>query len=142
MNQIKDYVEYKDGGLYWTRQVHKSRKTKGERVGTVDKKGYRVLTFKGKKYFEHRIIFWLFNGYLPEEVDHIDRDTFNNSIENLRAANRSINTLNTRSKNVYPCSNKGGKWRAEVADNYLGVFACLGKALKAVKEKKELLING
>ena len=55
---------------------------------------YLRIGIKGKAYSLHRVIFLLAYGHLPEGIDHIDGDRFNNRIENLRAANQSQNCLN------------------------------------------------
>lgn len=64
----------------------------------------------GVKVFKlHRLIFLLHHNYLPEFVDHIDRDQLNNRIENLR-----------------PCSSKGNSYNVRLPINnttgYKGVF--------------------
>lgn len=50
----------------------------------------------------HRIKFCLKHGYLPTEVDHRDRNPANNSHENLRAANRSLQLHNTGKRRELP----------------------------------------
>jgi hypothetical protein len=37
----------------------------------------------------------MFNGYFPEEVDHVNNDKSDNRIENLRAADRTSNKFNS-----------------------------------------------
>lgn len=44
---------------------------------------------------EHRLKFLLAHGWLPESVDHIDRDTTNNMLANLRAATPAMQSANT-----------------------------------------------
>ena len=64
---------------------------KGRRVSVrVDNKGYFVT----RGYLLHRIIFGLHHGWLPHEIDHIDRNPQNNSIENLRASSPILNATN------------------------------------------------
>lgn len=43
----------------------------------------------------HRLMFEVFKGYLPDYVDHIDRDKTNNSISNLREATATEQNFNT-----------------------------------------------
>lgn len=63
--------------------------------GTVNDKGYRVISVGKKKYLYHRVKFYLVHGYLPDMLDHIDGDRLNNDISNLRPATYALNNHNT-----------------------------------------------
>lgn len=89
-----DVLEYRGDGLYWTKPQR--GRTVGKRVGTVNSLGYRQLTYNHKIHLEHRVIWELFNGPIPDglQVDHIDRDPSNNILENLRLVTASGNQMN------------------------------------------------
>lgn len=74
----------------------------GEMVGTTDGGGYRQVRVNGVLYKTHRICWALYYGEDPygHELDHIDRDKTNNSIDNLRLATRETNCFNRDFKNV------------------------------------------
>ena len=93
------------------------------RTGTVvpqhnKKNGYYRLRYKGKSYYQHRVVFFLTHGYWPTEVDHIDRNKLNNRPDNLREATRSEQSLN---RDVWVCKNVRGvtydkqkkRWKAQ-----------------------------
>lgn len=67
----------------------------GTEAGTTRKDGYKVVCLKGKHYLLHRLVFLMFNGYLPKLVDHKDQDHTNNRKENLREATKKENVYNT-----------------------------------------------
>lgn len=60
--------------------------------------GYYSITILGKTFSVHRLIYETFvlgRKLLPgEEIDHIDTNPFNNSVENLRLCNHSENMNN------------------------------------------------
>lgn len=59
-----------------------------------NRNGYGQVKIDGKTYLPHRIIWLWHKGYLPEFIDHWDRDRMNNRIENLRPATRAENGHN------------------------------------------------
>ena len=71
-----------------------------KKTGTIycnlDRDGYIRIRVAGKEYRAHRIIWEMHNGPISEGmlIDHIDRDVFNNRIENLRLATRQQNNAN------------------------------------------------
>lgn len=91
-----DTYEYKDGKLYYKIKPNFRIKV-GSLVGCKDSaSGYWRTKVDGKKQSIHRIIFLMFRGYLPNLIDHIDRNVDNNCIENLRKSDPSHNQLNTK----------------------------------------------
>ena len=129
---IQKIFDYHDGKLYW--KVSPARNVPiGRQAGHKTSSGYRRIGFNKKHHFEHVLIFILFNGYRPKQVDHIDGNICNNKIENLRAATASQNQYNTKIslrnaskvKNVnWHKVNK--KWEVRIGVNnqrlHLGVF--------------------
>lgn len=59
------------------------------------KNGYAKVEIQGKQYLQHRVVFFLHNGYLPRVVDHKDRDRLNNRPSNLRDSTYQKNAQNT-----------------------------------------------
>lgn len=61
-------------------------------VGSVNQDGYVRLWCNGTLRMKHRLLYWLFHGELPKEIDHWDTQRANNAISNLRPSDRSHNT--------------------------------------------------
>ena len=83
---IKGIFSYdsESGWLIW--------KTNGKPAGSCRHR--LAIGLCGEKHYVHRLI-WLWHyGTLPEYIDHIDGDTFNNRIENLRECTMSQNLGN------------------------------------------------
>lgn len=62
------------------------------------RKGYFFTNIDGKSIYLHHFIIGKKKG---KEIDHIDRNTFNNTRKNLRIVNRSINRMNRIVTNKY-----------------------------------------
>lgn len=67
----------------------------------LDSKYWKVK-FKSKGVLVHRLIWVLFNGDIPDNmiIDHIDGNSLNNSINNLRCVNKKLNSTNKRLSKV------------------------------------------
>lgn len=117
--EVKELFEDKDGILYW-RENYRCWK-KGNIAGLINNMGYRVIQIDKKAYLHHRLIFLYHNGYLPEEVDHIDGDTLNNLVSNLRACTHRQNMENQKKPKNNTSGVKGvwfrkdrNRWVAEI----------------------------
>lgn len=143
---------YKDGFLFWKeRPSHHFaeewirgafNKRFAHKQAGYSRNGYRFVDFPlAKKVGVHRIVFVLHHGFVPETVDHIDGDTNNNRVENLRAATRRQNSMNTTTPSRNTSGVKGvsfhkntNKWAAFVRVDgrqvHLGVFASIDEARK------------
>jgi hypothetical protein len=93
---LHELFEYRDGNLF--RKISRRSFKAGEKVGNLWGNGYLRVGINKKNYLLHRIIFMMFYGYLPEEIDHIDGNPLNNNINNLRAANPVLNGYNQKKR--------------------------------------------
>lgn len=75
-----------------------------------DRRSHPDVSFKSKKYSLHVILFILYHGYRPEEVDHEDTDSRNNRKSNLRAATRDENNSNRNQQSNNTSGYKGVSW--------------------------------
>jgi len=67
-------------------------------------KGYLACNIGVKKYYLHRLIWQMHTGLVPTIIDHIDGDSSNNRIENLRECANAENQYNAKRK----ANNKSG----------------------------------
>jgi len=124
----KDYLhqifKYKDGELFWIKN--------GKKVGSNHPKGYRQTSLNKKAYLVHRLIYMMFYGYMPNEIDHVNGQRADNKIENLRPAN-SKNQQNAKIRKDNKFGVKGvywfkelQKWKVDIGicgkRKYIGVF--------------------
>ena len=71
---------------------------------------YYGITFKKSSLRIHRLFFYWKYGYLPNLVDHKDRNKLNNNIENLRELTKSENNKNADKRKNCTSKYKGVSW--------------------------------
>ena len=143
---FREYFDYADGRLIWIKSSG-TRGLKGHFAGKLRKDGYYDVGLKGKYYLVHRVIYALHNNELPDVVDHINRQPFDNRIENLRAADFIKNAHNSK-RNVKNSlgvkgvrKTKNNKYEARIATNgvtiQVGTFDTLKGAAEALKKVRQ-----
>ncbi len=141
IKDLKEQFDYSDGFL-----LRKTGRYAGKQI-TGSKNVYTAIMFNDKPQLAHRLIYAWHNGEIPKNyvIDHINGDTKDNRIENLRAVSRSQNAQNSKKRS----NNKSGvvgvsftkqnnKWQATITINgkakHLGYYADINEAIKARKE--------
>ena len=120
--------DHKTGQLTWKKPLsNKSRIKEGQPVGKVNPHtGYRQFWFMGRTVYAHRVAFYMHTGIDPLDlhVDHINHDTDDNRIENLRLASNSENLANQLG--CAGVRQRKGRWIAAVTqlgkEIYLGTY--------------------
>jgi hypothetical protein len=118
----------------------------GRLAGTVNGSGYRQVRINNKIYPEHRIIFMMHHGYMPETIDHINGVRTDNRVENLRECTPTQNGYNSvgKTKNGLPkgvtWSKRASKYQAQLSidgkNTYLGLFSSVDEAEAVVNEAR------
>ena len=141
---LKELFDYDDGKLIY--KVSRGTCKKGTVAGSVNSK-YSKVKINRKMYVLHRLIYVYHNGSIKDDnvIDHIDGDTQNNRIDNLRQISQVHNIWNTIKTKGYCWSAKAKKWEARITTNgkrvFLGAFASEQDAQDAyLKAKQELHI--
>ena len=116
LEQLRAALDYDPGTGIFTRKhrlecpPHWNGRWVGKPAGVVDK-GYRVVTINYVRYQASRLA-WLFvYGEWPENlIDHVNSDTDDNRITNLRDATFSQNGGNMRTPHRNTSGFKGVSW--------------------------------
>ncbi|HII3146503.1 TPA: HNH endonuclease [Citrobacter braakii] len=142
-----DYFSYENetGILRWKVRISQGVHI-GDEAGRSKNNAYAQVRLNGKLTMVHRIIWEMHNGAIDSGmyVDHIDGNTFNNRLSNLRLVTHQDNHRNQKKRST----NKSGylgvswnkqhqKWQASIKLSgkvkYLGWFDDIKDAARARK---------
>ena len=85
-DSIRDVLDYDpESGQFWW---------KPKPAGYLNPQGYVVIRHNNVGYLAHRVAHFLVTGEQPNIVDHINNDTADNRIANLRSVTPSQNSFN------------------------------------------------
>jgi hypothetical protein len=142
-DQVKQKFIYRNGKLY----DRKTKRVRGSKINT----GYIRVVINGKQYLAHQIIYLYIRGYIPECIDHINRNPADNRICNLRDVPQRINVLNRTKLNK---NNKTGycgvsayrdKFAAYITKNgkrvRIGIYNTAEEASSAYNVERVILIR-
>lgn len=147
-----DLFRYENGKIFW--KVRKSNNVKvGSEAGNISDSGrYRSVMIDEKTHKVHRVIWEMHNGDIPKgmQIDHLNHETLDNRIENLRLVtikentkNRSFNKNNNSGHIGVSWYKRYGKWNATIGisgkQKNLGYFSSMGDAIKARKNAESEL---
>jgi len=156
--ELQEWFDYRDGNLYY-KKTNTNRIKVGSKAGNVHlqtnkqkDKQYVQVGFNYTMYRIHRLI-WAWHGYSLEpnqQIDHIDGNSLNNCIENLRVVSTKQNSENRKSANKNSKSGVKGvfwhkgtkKWKAYICHNgkdiHLGYYVNKDDAIAArIEGEKE-----
>lgn len=151
---VKEMFDYRaDGKLIRRHSTMGNGNHAGAVVGTkpTGARNYRYSATKvlGEHWCVHKLIYLYHHGVVPDQLDHINRDSTDNRIENLRPANPTENTCNRGlfSNNTSGCkgvswNKRNKKWQSYVSiktkTKHLGYFEDLELADFVSTEARDL----
>lgn len=149
--ELDELFRYESGEIYW-RKALSYRGKQDARAGWSGNLGYRSVGIRGTRFLVHRIIFVMHHGHLPVIVDHINGDTSDNRIENLREAdpitsawNRGRRTTNKTGFTGVCFNTEKQRYEARILvagkSHHLGRFKTAKEAAEAY-DKAELKFRG
>jgi hypothetical protein len=123
-------------------------KFSGKEITTATHSGYLKTTIDGKRHYLHRMAWFYVHGVWPDSIDHINGNTADNRICNLRNVTHQANLKNCKlSKNnssgIHGVRWKDhhGKWLARIFTDgkeiHLGSFASFFDACCARKSAEK-----
>ena len=153
IDRLKELIDYnpESGAFVWLKDRGYVVKA-GDDAGSVitfphNNKSYLHIRIDGILYKAHRLAWIYCNGAIgdDDQIDHINGDSLDNRICNLRIVSGQENSMNKRqyknNKSGHTGINKlGNRWRATIAHKnkkiHIGVFDTVEQAVKARKDKQ------
>ena len=138
---LKILFSYDGKQLRWRVRPPHSRVKVGSVAGSYDR-SYQRIRINGKNYFAHRLVWLYFYGQWPKtQLDHINGDTMDNRIDNLREVTTQQNQRNCGMSSGNTSGVRGVRrkqsqnWLADITINRktknLGTYKSFNEAVKA-----------
>jgi len=144
--RLKELLDYDPATGRFTRKVRTSNRINvGDEAGTIhDKHGYIAISVDDVIYLAHHLAWLYVHGYLPDALDHKNREPSDNRIDNLRECDQAKNMQNIslRSDNKTGFAGvdfhkNSGKFRSRIKVD--GKTKCLGHFDTAEKASEAYL---
>ncbi len=104
LKEMRNRYDYdaKLGCLRWKTPLYNITKKSGDVVGGQKSQYYSAVFLLGHRFKVHRLIWlWHYGTYPNGDIDHINGNTNDNRIENLRIATAAQNVANRLRKSKY-----------------------------------------
>lgn len=121
----------------------------GKSIGWVSQAGYWTVKVDGKSIEAHRVLWELTYGVIPAGmvIDHINKNSLDNSVENLRIVSQAVNTRNRRMSKANRTGNTGvyydekrNRWQASWMEEGVAKSRCFS-VLKYGKLAESLAVE-
>lgn len=147
--RLRELVHYDPDTGIFTRKTDRGGYKAGGIMGTVSHRGYKKICVDKVHYYCHRLAWLYVHGQMPKVVDHINGDTGDNRIANLRNVSQAENLQNitrpsrNNTSGFLGVAKKRKKWTAAVSVNNkpvrVGVFDTKEEAYAAYVKAKRIL---
>jgi hypothetical protein len=108
--QVKELFEYRDGELYWKRDVGHGSIKAGDRAGGIN--GTRKsININNVDYSTHRLIFLFHYGFIPKFIFHANKCLLDNHIENLVGSTQANTLTQAQVQNLFDYKDGNLYWK-------------------------------
>lgn len=140
--RLRELLLYSPERGFFTWKITKGKIKANSIAGTLHRDGRRQIQIDGRIYKEHRLAWFYVYGYMPDELDHINRNAADNRLVNLRLCSHQENLLNRgkyrNNTSGFPgvsWDRRRGQWEAyarlDGRRKFIGRFDDFEKAVKA-----------
>jgi hypothetical protein len=132
------HYDLESGIFRWLKPRQRRDMTKP--AGGIIHHGYSAICINGRKYLAHRLAWLYVHGQWPtEEIDHVNGNTSDNRLANLREASRQQNCRNAKARPsrsgvkgvAYWTDGKSWYWVAQVFVNRKRAYQSYHKTIAA-----------
>ena len=109
LHEVLDY-DQKTGFFTWKVSLTNSVPAGSRAHNVMPPRGYIRIGVDGEIFLAHRLAWFYVHGEWPDLLDHIDRNTSNNRLSNLRRATQSQNHQNQGLSKRNTSGVKGVSW--------------------------------
>jgi hypothetical protein len=147
--RLRELVHYDPDTGIFTRLTDRGGYKAGSIMGTPSHRGYLKLCVDKVHYYAHRLAWFYVHGEMPNVIDHINGNTSDNRLANLRNVDQATNLRSIMRPNKVNTSGyrgvsrKRNRWTAALSLNNrrvsLGSFKTKEEAYAAYVEAKRIL---